>query len=871
MKPQRGKTPKKKYGFSGVTVTEPVEVYCRIKPINDPDKICLKNIGENQVQLIQDLKHSHQREYIYTFQQVFDDASSQKQVFDTVALPLVEDVISGKNGLLFTYGVTGSGKTYTMTGSPKDQGILPRCLDVIFNTIGSQQAKKYVFQSDHANGFNVQSEADAMAKLQDDIMPSTSTIPKTPKREKSEFVESRRLRDTTKVAGINNKCLYAVFLSYIEIYNNGIFDLLEELACDPITGYKAPQSKILREDSNKMMYVHCCTEVEVKSPDEAFNVIYAGQNRRKVARTALNETSSRSHSVFNIRVVQAPLDDRGEEVIKDDEPVCVSQLSLVDLAGSERAVRTKNQGDRLKEAANINNTLMVLRNCIDILRENQKLGTSKIVPYRDSKLTHLFKTYLEGDGKVRMIVCVNPITDESGETLHVMKFAEMTREVTVQRQEGQLCFPEPITYGRLYPNLDKEPEKGYSSGSSETGSGGLQTVGIYDMGPPFPTIDLIHPSNDSALRELDGFLQNRINLRKKYRSDAKIECDKFRKLLLHVEKENAQISVLEREVQRLQKENSRLRHEHSQTDKTVYDLQNQLQAANAEMQELERKLQNKSMQTKLKNEKIQLKAVYENKLQMTREKYERDMEYEKQKMERHFGARYQEKIRKLNLLKSIVNEPSSDTSTSNTNSTPSTTPRHTMKLRTFTAPATAPKPAPAPRRPVGKLPMAKSMHDLHQIGAPHKSVQTSSNPKHRRSKSSSNAEIWLEHKARNQEIDTVLQPKLKKKRSVSRLTEKDTKDVNKYCLNHQEVGSDGELCLKFYKGNVAPTVTGGCTMVFDEVEEVKCHAPGSDRKRHSSCSNIPERGNNGHWTDTEERCSYAINGYGNKKIKAFHV
>ena len=57
-------------------------------------------------------------------------------------------------------------------------------------------------------------------------------------REKSEFVESRRLRDTTKVEGINNRCLYAVFLSYIEIYNNGIFDLLEELVCDPITGYK---------------------------------------------------------------------------------------------------------------------------------------------------------------------------------------------------------------------------------------------------------------------------------------------------------------------------------------------------------------------------------------------------------------------------------------------------------------------------------------------------------------------------------------------------------------------------------------------------------------------------------------------------------
>ena len=91
-------------------------------------------------------------------------------------------------------------------------------------------------------------------------------------------------------------------------------------------------------------------------------------------------------------------------------------------------------------------------------------------------------------------------------------------------------------------------------------------------------------------------------------------------------------------------------------------------------------------------------------------------------MERQCGARIQEKIRKLNLLKSIVNDPSSDTSTSNTNSTPSSVSRHTMKLRTFTAPATAPRPAPAPRKPVGKLPGAKSMHDLNQIGSAPKSV-----------------------------------------------------------------------------------------------------------------------------------------------------
>jgi len=73
----------------------------------------------------------------------------------------------------------------------------------------------------------------------------------------------------------------------------------------------------------------------------------------------------------------------------------VGQLSLVDLAGSERNNRTKTSGERLREAGSINNTLMTLRSCIEILRENQQNGTSKMVPYRDSKITHLFKVIFD--------------------------------------------------------------------------------------------------------------------------------------------------------------------------------------------------------------------------------------------------------------------------------------------------------------------------------------------------------------------------------------------------------------------------------------------------------------------------------------------
>ena len=80
----------------------------------------------------------------YTFNTIFNEGDGQKSVFDKLALPMVEDLIKGKNGLLFAYGVTSSGKTHTMIGQANSPGVLPRCLDVIFNTIGENQARPFV-------------------------------------------------------------------------------------------------------------------------------------------------------------------------------------------------------------------------------------------------------------------------------------------------------------------------------------------------------------------------------------------------------------------------------------------------------------------------------------------------------------------------------------------------------------------------------------------------------------------------------------------------------------------------------------------------------------------------------------------------------
>ncbi len=92
--------------------------------------------------------------------------------------------------------------------------------------------------------------------------------------------------------------------------------------------YSAPTSRILREDSSRNMYVSGATEVEVKSTEEAFEVLYRGQKMRRVANTQLNQESSRSHSVFTIKLVQAPLDHTGKDVLQVRRVCCVCTLHL---------------------------------------------------------------------------------------------------------------------------------------------------------------------------------------------------------------------------------------------------------------------------------------------------------------------------------------------------------------------------------------------------------------------------------------------------------------------------------------------------------------------------------------------------------------
>ncbi|XP_024120050.1 kinesin-like protein KIF23, partial [Oryzias melastigma] len=228
----------------------------------------------------------------YSFKKVFGVSVSQVELFEHVARPLVDDLIHGKNGLLFTYGVTGSGKTFTMTGSPGQGGLLPRSLDMIFNSIGPYQAKRYVFKTDDKNGMEIQCEVDALLERQ--RRENNLPVPKTPSSRQKidpEMVDMITPEEACKADGVDEDSSYSVFVSYIEIYNNYIYDLLEETQEDVVkpkwngggtpvrqnTEFIPPQSKILREDQNHNMYVAGCMEVEVKSAEEAFQVFWRGE------------------------------------------------------------------------------------------------------------------------------------------------------------------------------------------------------------------------------------------------------------------------------------------------------------------------------------------------------------------------------------------------------------------------------------------------------------------------------------------------------------------------------------------------------------------------------------------------------------------
>jgi kinesin family protein 18/19 len=218
----------------------------------------------------------------------------------------------------------------------------------------------------------------------------------------------------------------AIRLSYLEIYNETIRDLL---SAEPTPA--AGGGLMLREDSSNKISVVGITEYVPSSPEAVLEAITEGNKRRTMSPTEANAVSSRSHAVLQINVTQRP------RASGTSAETTSASLSIIDLAGSERASATANSGARMKEGANINKSLLALGNCINALCSTA--GSRRAhVPYRNSKLTRLLKFSLGGNCKTVMIVCVSPSSAHYDETHNTLKYANQAKNIRTKVSRNML-------------------------------------------------------------------------------------------------------------------------------------------------------------------------------------------------------------------------------------------------------------------------------------------------------------------------------------------------------------------------------------------------------------------------------------------------
>ena len=334
------------------------------------------------------------REQHYAFDFVFDKFSTQNEIFNNSVKFLIDGVVNGYNATVFAYGATGAGKTYTMTGNDNNPGIMPLTLNELFN----------------------------------------------------------------KIEEYSNEREYKVKISYLEIYNENIRDLLRftnnntnYINSVNVNSTLNEELLDLREDPIKGIIITNITELLVNNSKDILSILKRGNRNRTQEATGANETSSRSHAILQISIEFKELHSGISIEIKN------SKLSLIDLAGSERASQTQNRGIRLIEGANINRSLLTLGNCINALCETNLKGVKKYIPYRDSKLTRLLKDSLGGNSRTVMIANVSPAINTFDDTYNTLKYANRAKNIKTVVQRNVVNAQYHISnYVNIINSLKKE-------------------------------------------------------------------------------------------------------------------------------------------------------------------------------------------------------------------------------------------------------------------------------------------------------------------------------------------------------------------------------------------------------------------------------
>lgn len=297
----------------------------------------------------------------FSFDKVIAPTALQEDAYVDIAPTTTADLFAGYNTCILAYGQTGAGKTHTMTGSMDDvdnRGVVPRLCSQLFRGIAAGD------------------------------------------------------RDVE----------YTLAVSYMELYNEEIHDLLEEKATprralfDRYGGSPVTPGKLLvHEDPVQGSYVKGLTEVYVSLPGELYLLMRQGNALRATGSTSMNQELLRLHAVFQVRLAQRWV---------HTGRVVTLRVFLVDLAGSEKVGRSLVAGTALREARNINKSLSALGNVIKALTEG-----SAHVPYRDLKLTRILKEALGGNSKTTLVVCVAGEEENLGETRSTLWFGQRAKKI----------------------------------------------------------------------------------------------------------------------------------------------------------------------------------------------------------------------------------------------------------------------------------------------------------------------------------------------------------------------------------------------------------------------------------------------------------
>lgn len=391
---------KKEVIADAASMTAPHSVVTASVYLRLSSDICNRYSIDNTVIKTRDTQNRAEKQY--SFSNIFNYGTTQAKIYNECIIAAIDNE---QDLTILTYGTSGSGKTFTLMGqsvSGLEPGIIPRAIEHIFEkytenisenpSIKNNQGKLVILDD---------KQIQAEKNLRLSALVNAEPLP--------EYYQSQRTKihkEHNYFPNIDaeNDDVF-IYVSFAEI-NDCVNDLLATL----------PKPKALSVFCNNgNAFINDLKKVHVLNSAEAYRLLISGQKRCSFASTNINGNSSRSHCIFFMDVIR--LKRETKEVLSTTYKFC-------DLAGSERLTKTGNTGDRLKEAKQINSSLMVLGKCLDAV-----LQKKKNVPFRDSKLTRLLQAPLLGKEKLTMIVNMKPTADFISENNHVLNFASKARQI----------------------------------------------------------------------------------------------------------------------------------------------------------------------------------------------------------------------------------------------------------------------------------------------------------------------------------------------------------------------------------------------------------------------------------------------------------